>query len=122
MGATVRVNTNGSGAGSGTTDIGTRGTLRGIKIALTGVHTATGVTITEATGLGRTLLAVTGLNASAVYHPEAPVSKSDGVAITDATRPFYFSGTTFTVAVTGGPNNATNAVQVFLNIDPGGSL
>lgn len=116
---TIQVNTNGSGAGTGTSDIGVHGFLRGIKLTLNGVHTSTGVTITEVGGLGRTLLAVTGLNASAVYNPENTVSESDGVAITDVTRPFYCSGVLFQVTVTGGPNSTANAVQASLVIEPG---
>ena len=119
MGAIIHVNTNGSGAGSGTTDHGVRGTLRGLKITLTGTHTATAVTITEVGGLGRTILAVTGLSASTVYNPQAPVSESDGAAITDVTNPFYINGSRFTATVTGGPNNTTNAVQVSFNMDTG---
>lgn len=112
----IRVNTNGSGAGSADTDFGVRGSLHGIKITLAGTHTATAVTITEVGGLGRTLLAVTGLSASAVYNPQNVVSGSDGVAIADATEPFVFNGTKFRATVSGGPNNITNAVQVTLNI------
>lgn len=118
---TIQVATNGSGAGTGTSDIGVHGYVRGIKLTLSGVHTATAVTITEVGGLGRTLLSVTGLNASAVYNPENTVSESDGVAITDATRAFYVSGARFQVAVTGGPNNAANAVQASIIIDSRGA-
>ncbi len=118
---TIQVSTNGSGAGTGTSDIGVHGYVRGIKITLNGSHTDTDVTITEVGGLGRTILSVTGLTASTVYNPENTVSESDGVVITDVTRAFYVSGTRFLVTVTGGPNNTANAVQASIIIDPRGA-
>lgn len=112
----IRVSTNGSGAGTGDTDTGASGSLHGVGITLTGTHTATAVTITEVGGLGRTLLAVTGLSANAAYNPQNTVQGSDGVEIADVMAPFVFTGVKFHVAVTGGPNNVTNAVTVKLNI------
>jgi hypothetical protein len=117
---TAKATTNSSGDVTFTTPIAW-GWLQGISITLTGTHTETNVTIAEAGGMGRTLLTVTDLSASAYYNPQDGVDTTAGAAVTDVSSPFYLSGAPLTITVTDGPNSQTDAVAIKINCANEGS-
>lgn len=95
---TVPVNSDGSGTGSASS-APIRGYLLGIKFLFGGTPAATTDTVvTEANGMGRTLLTLTNVNTNGVYNPQAQSMDGTGTPVTFYT-PYYLNGPlTITIA------------------------
>lgn len=98
------------------------GWLQGIAVTLNGTHTETNVTIAEAGGMGRTLLTVADLSASAYYNPQDNIDTTAGVSVANVSSLFYLSGAPLTVTITDGPNSQTDAVVIKVNCATEGSM
>ncbi len=111
----IAVTTNGSGAGS-TTSQPIRGTLMGLKVAFGGTPDAgTDTVISEAAGLGRTILTLTDNITNAQYNPMQAGNGPTGTALTFYSQ-YYLMFTPITVTVAGGVASTADAVVVTLNI------
>ena len=117
---TVKVNSNGSGAGSAICE-NPRGFLRGVRIEYGGTPDAnTVVTIAEANAnsLQRTILTKT-TGTDATYNPHDEIQNA-AAAAQDQYTPFYFEGDVdLTVTVSAAVIDTTDAVVVRLLLSDG---
>lgn len=113
----VRITTDGSGDGSGSTDR-VRGFLRGIRVELGGTPAATtDITIAEADGLQRTLLTLTNYStAAAVFFPLSRGTDSAGTAV-DWYEPHFLDWTALSVTVAQGVASTADAVVITVSVE-----
>lgn len=113
---TVVVNTNGSGAGSASTESPIHGFVMGATFTFGGTPAATTDTvITEQAGLLRTLLTLTNYITNSYMNFQDPDYNTVG-ALQTSFKPFYISWSKLTVTVAQGVASTTAALTVVFNV------
>lgn len=120
---TATISTDGSGDGTNldaTTgnpvwNAAFKGILMGILVDDNGAAATVDVTITEPSGLKRTILAVTDVTSDTNYNPQQEIQTNAGVA-TGLRSPYRLDSTNLKVTVAQGGTTVTAAIIVTLDI------